>query len=176
MINKHVTPLHQYFMVGLSMSGHQFGISASVLCILSVCGAGLGIVVGTIAKDIQEAQGLVIPILMPLMLFSGFFLPYNDIPIYFRWLYDVSFLRYAFNILKINQWAGVNFSDCDDSSADNECPRTCYVDGEDYLDGTNASSISMANNFFILLGILAGMLILSFVVMRSAIMKKARRG
>ena len=164
-------------MVGLSMSGNQFGIFVAVLGILSVCGAGLGIVVGTIAKDIQEAQGLVIPILMPLMLFSGFFLPYNDIPIYFRWLYEISFLRYAFNILKINQWADVNFSDCDDSSVmSTVCPFACYVDGEAYLDGTKASSISMANNFFILLGILAVMLTLSFVIMRRAIMRKARKG
>ena len=164
-------------MVGLSLSGTQFMIFALVLCILSICGAGLGIVFGTIAKDIQEAQGFVIPILMPLMLFSGFFLPYNDIPIYFKWLYDISFLRYAFNILKINQWADVNFSDCDDTSTSSSvCPFTCYVDGEAYLDETNASTISMANNFFILLGILAGMLILSFVIMRRAIMTKARKG
>jgi hypothetical protein len=68
--------------------------------------------VGTHAKDIQEAQGMIIPILMPLMLFSGFFLPYDEIPVFFRWLYEISFLRYAFNVLKMNQWRDVTFSDC----------------------------------------------------------------
>ena len=68
--------------------------------------------VGTHAKDIQEAQGMIIPVLMPLMLFSGFFLPYEEIPFFFRWLYEISFLRYAFNVLKINQWQDVTFDDC----------------------------------------------------------------
>lgn len=67
---------------------------------------------GTHAKDIQEAQGMIIPVLMPLMLFSGFFLPYEEIPFFFRWLYEISFLRYAFNVLKINQWQDVTFDDC----------------------------------------------------------------
>jgi hypothetical protein len=73
---------------------------------------GHAVQVGTHAKDIQEAQGMIIPVLMPLMLFSGFFLPYEEIPFFFRWLYEISFLRYAFNVLKMNQWQDVTFDDC----------------------------------------------------------------
>ncbi len=165
-----------YLLVGLELSGAQFGTFAGVLCVLSICGAGLGICVGTLSKDIQEAQGLVIPILMPLMLFSGFFVPYNEIPVFFRWLYEISFLRYAFNILKMNQWEGLNFDDCDASSADDVCPMTCYADGDEYLEDTNASTLSKEDNFAILLGIMAVMVSLSFFIMRYAIIKKATTG
>ena len=131
-----------YFLVGLELrSFGQFMTFTGVLCILSVCGAGLGICVGTLAKDIQEAQGLVIPILMPLMLFSGFFLPYHDIPVYFRWLYEISFLRYAFNIVKMNQWQGVDFDDCKMNKT--VCDVSCYTDGEEYLEVISESYVKL---------------------------------
>jgi len=167
-----------FFLVGMDISSPmQLVVFFAVLSILSTLGAGLGITVGTIAKDVQEAQGLIIPVLMPLMLFSGFFLPYEEIPIFFRWLYEISFLRYAFNILKMNQWQDLDFDDCKiDAALSSVCPVTCYVDGEQYLDETDASQLSMATNFYILLGFLVGMILISFALMYRAIEAKASQG
>eukprot|EP00615_Pteridomonas_danica_P007464 CAMPEP_0114361864 /NCGR_PEP_ID=MMETSP0101-20121206/25146_1 /TAXON_ID=38822 ORGANISM="Pteridomonas danica, Strain PT" /NCGR_SAMPLE_ID=MMETSP0101 /ASSEMBLY_ACC=CAM_ASM_000211 /LENGTH=220 /DNA_ID=CAMNT_0001507239 /DNA_START=1 /DNA_END=663 /DNA_ORIENTATION=+ len=168
-----------YFLVGLQATAHQFFIFFAALSLLSAIGASLGIVIGTHAKDIQEAQGLIMPVLMPLMLFSGFFLPYDEIPVYFRWLYDVSFLRYAFNILKVNQWSGMNFDDCNGvpDSADISCPADlCYENGNEYLKETDASTLPMGTNFLIVFGFTIAIIIYSFVSMRNAIIKKAKIG
>ena len=165
-----------YFMVGLQSDIVKFGTFFLVLSLLSVMGASIGIVVGTMTKDIQEAQGMIIPILMPLMLFSGFFLPFRDIPSFFRWLYEISFLRYGFNILKVNQWSGVDFDDCDVSSLEGVCPVTCYPNGKAYLAKTEASELSMATNFLILAGFLVAITLFSFVSMRRAIIAKSKQG
>jgi ABC-type multidrug transport system permease subunit len=168
-----------FFLVGLALSASQFFIFMSVLSMLSVIGAAIGIVVGTQCKDIQEAQGMIMPVLMPLMLFSGFFIPYDEIPVFFKWLYDLSFLRYGFNILKVNQWKNINFDDCDYTDFVNvtsACPVTCYVDGEDYLKQTDASTLSMGTNFLVVFAFMVAITCYSFVSMRYAVMKKARTG
>ncbi len=52
------------------------------------------------------------PLLVPLILFSGFIIPYQQIPSFFKFLYDLSFFQHAIAILEINYFAGLKFSDC----------------------------------------------------------------
>ena len=113
----------------------------------------------------------------PLILRASLICPLKEIPIFFRWLYEISFLRYAFNILKMNQWQDLDFDDCKiDAALSSVCPVTCYVDGEQYLDETDASQLSMATNFYILFGFLVGMILISFALMYRAIEAKASQG
>jgi hypothetical protein len=60
----------------------------------------------------QDAQAAVVPLLVPLILFSGYLIPYAQIPTYFRFLYDMSFFQHAIAILEINQFKDVHFTDC----------------------------------------------------------------
>ena len=195
-------------MVGMGETFEQYLIFLGVLALLCVIGSALGILIGTRVKDAQEAQAIIIPVYFPMMLFSGFFLPYKQIPFFFKvskstkrfeywlnrfvrclnlepsisdstrtlrflglallfrqWMYEISFLRYAFGILKTNQWTAVKFSDCDVSLHS----ATCYSNGEQYLEATNASSITMPQGFGILLAFVFGIAFFSFISMRSAI-------
>eukprot|EP01047_Picozoa_sp_COSAG01_P032892 COSAG01_NODE_2397_length_7771_cov_12.578076_4_plen_115_part_00 len=83
------------------------------------------------------------PTVIPMLLFSGYLIPYAQIPSYFKWLYDISFFqcdtplqkqsllivpsdstlshslgvvcmhcRYALGLVQINQFAGMQFTDC----------------------------------------------------------------
>ena len=47
-----------------------------------------------------------------MLLFSGYLIPYAQIPGYFKWLYDISFFQYALGLVQINQFAGMDFTDC----------------------------------------------------------------
>ena len=44
------------------------------------------------------------PPLAPQMIFSGYILPYNNIPSYFKFLYYASFWQYCLGILQINEF------------------------------------------------------------------------
>ena len=45
-----------------------------------------------------------VPLLVPLILFSGYIIPFAQLPLYFRPLYDVSFFQHALAILDANQF------------------------------------------------------------------------
>ena len=46
-----------------------------------------------------------------MLLFSGYVIPYADIPVFFRWIYYVSIFQWAFTILRINQFHDLDFAD-----------------------------------------------------------------
>lgn len=51
-------------------------------------------------------------ILMPIMLFSGFFVNGDELPIYFRWIKYASPPKYTFQALAINQYTGFTVPNC----------------------------------------------------------------
>ena len=112
-----------YLLVGLSTDTWVKPVIFLLnLSLMSSIGAALGLFLGSLVENLQQAQQigkialaaahrtvdesppltalrpnpysplppLVMPTLVPLELFCGYISPYNKIPIYFRWLYDVS--------------------------------------------------------------------------------------
>ena len=49
------------------------------------------------------------------LMFSGFFLNESNVPAMFIWLKEISFIRYAFQALCVNEFKGADFS-CDEAS------------------------------------------------------------
>lgn len=74
-----------FFMVGLDFSSKKFGIFVLVLWLASVMGAFIGFIVSTFTTDFRSMQETLTPLLMPLLMFSGYMLPYPTIPNYLKW-------------------------------------------------------------------------------------------
>lgn len=66
------------------------------------------------------------PIVMPFLLFGGFFLNNSSIPYWLKWFSYLSWVRYGNEALLINQWddIGPGQIDCNRSNA------TCPKDGQ----------------------------------------------
>ena len=63
------------------------------LSMLIWIGTTIGIAVGSAADSFQDAQAMVAPTLIPLILFSGYLIPFDQIPSYFKFLYELSFFQ-----------------------------------------------------------------------------------
>jgi len=86
-----------------------------------------GFMISCLANSTQIAMALAAPLIIPVMLFGGFFLQNGAVPFYFQWLRYLSWFMYGNECLSINQWSGVTFTD----PASN-CPgKICS--GEDIL-------------------------------------------
>lgn len=78
------------------------------------------------------------PVIIPFLLFGGFFLNSGSVPVYFQWLSYLSWFRYGNEALLINQWADVGPGEI-------ACTRlntTCPADGGVILRTLNFSVVS----------------------------------
>lgn len=67
------------------------------------------------------------PIIIPFLLFGGFFLNAGSVPAFFKWLSYLSWFRYGNEALLINQWADVGAGEIACTRLNTTCPATGQV-------------------------------------------------
>ena len=91
-------------MVGLYPSFNAFW-SIYLTCILIAMSAtGYGYMISALAPTIEAANALAPPLMVPLLLFGGFFLQTDSVPTYFLWLKYISWFYYGAENLYVSQW------------------------------------------------------------------------
>jgi len=178
-INTFVMALPVYFLVGLRLTVRAFCHFVAITSLQACIGVGFGLAIGAIANDFAQAQAMVAPSIIPLILFSGYVIPYDQIKDYFLWLYYASFFQYGFSALQINQFHDWDFNDCDLTKMENTCKELgvdceslgvmCYETGEDLLHEHNIYVDDMLFDYAIMGATLLFSLALSYYVMRHVI-------
>jgi len=85
-----------YFLSGQPSETGRFLIFSLVLVLVSLISQAFGMLVGVVIPHAETAT-FVGPIFMvPMTLFSGFFVKFDTIPWYMKWLSYISYPRYAF--------------------------------------------------------------------------------
>lgn len=90
-------------MIGFNPSISAFIVFIIVIVLIANVGAALGLLLGIAARDSSTAIALVPIIILPFVIFSGFFVNSHTVPVYFIWVPYISFVRYAFGALVINE-------------------------------------------------------------------------
>ncbi|CAN0193997.1 unnamed protein product [Discosporangium mesarthrocarpum] len=83
-----------YFMVGLPSNG--FGFYVFVVFMVLVQGSAFATFISGIAPDPLTGNGMGTALMAFMFLFSGFFIPYDDIPAGWRWFSYLSMFKYPF--------------------------------------------------------------------------------
>jgi ABC-type transport system involved in multi-copper enzyme maturation permease subunit len=73
----------------------------------------IGYFVSCIASTPQVALAISAPMVIPVLLFGGFFLQNGSVPNYLNWISYLSWFMYGNEALSINQWYGVEFNNTD---------------------------------------------------------------
>ena len=96
-----VSSLLTYFLMGLTAT---FGLFWAVCYVLAMTSTALGVLIGCAVKDPGVAVELLPMVFMPQILFSGFFIPPELIPVWLRWLNYVFPLAYAIKLLVVAEF------------------------------------------------------------------------
>ncbi|PNW85044.1 hypothetical protein CHLRE_03g169300v5 [Chlamydomonas reinhardtii] len=107
-----------YFMIGYQATAAHFGWFALTMVLMDNSGAALGIFVSCLFNDLSVALSVMPMFLLPLMVFSGFFVNSDTIPPYFTWIQYISPMRYGYIALAKNEFAGLQIN----CSPDESCP------------------------------------------------------
>jgi len=98
-----------YFMVGLQADRFGWFYLISILILLN--SYTMCLMISCISKDIQVAN-LIAPVLIVLYLLpSGFLINLNSLPVYWRWVKYISFVRFGFEALVENEMSGLQICD-----------------------------------------------------------------
>ncbi|VEN52172.1 unnamed protein product [Callosobruchus maculatus] len=113
-----------YYMIGLNPSWVRFFIACGIVTLVANVSTSFGYMVSCLSGKTSLALSLGSPLIIPFLLFGGFFLNVNSIPVYFEWVSYFSWFRYGNEALMINQWSNVTRIDCRNSPA---CPPNGHV-------------------------------------------------
>eukprot|EP01136_Pigoraptor_vietnamica_P030875 Opistho-1_new@90685 len=160
-----------YWMVGLKDTVDAFVVYCAVCCAMGLIGCSLGVAVGAWVPNIHFAQTLLPPILFPLQLFSGYLIRPTNIPVYFKWIYYLSFFQYAFQLVIVNEFDGFEFEFCNRTLE--ICPLgDGYQTGAVVLYTLDYDKHDFGQNFGILAGFFVFFIAASFLLMRHSAHKK----
>jgi hypothetical protein len=73
----------------------RYGLFLGACLLISFVAQSVGLVVGA-AMNVQNGVFLAPVMSVPFLLFSGFFVSFDAIPIYLRWITYLSYIRYGF--------------------------------------------------------------------------------
>jgi len=83
-------------MVDLANTGGQFFIHCLVFFLMSFNGASLGLLLGSVILDEKSVSSVVPIIILPIILFSGFFKNRDELPKWIGWIEYISPNKYGF--------------------------------------------------------------------------------
>ncbi|XP_011300537.1 protein white [Fopius arisanus] len=114
-----------YPMVGLYPGVDHFFIAAGVMTLIANVATSFGYLISCASTNISMALSVGPPVIIPFLLFGGFFLNTASVPVYFEWFSYLSWFRYGNEALLINQWSEVETIACTRSNA--TCPKTGHM-------------------------------------------------
>lgn len=160
--------LPMYFLTGLPGDPSMICtfLLTAFLVILMSCAWGSS--VGAWARDQDSARSVLLPLLVPMLLFSGYIIPYYQVPRVWRPLYFLSPVQWGVSILEVAYYSGLEFGDCDRSFPQAE--RACFATGEEYLQSVGHGFFSVAQMLCICVGYAAAFLVLNAHVVRKYVL------
>jgi len=96
-----------YWIIGFQDVASKYVTMVFTMVILENCGTALGIFVASFFAEIAVALAVVPMFLMPLMIFSGFFVNSQTSPAFLNWIKYISPMKYAFVALIKNEFTGL---------------------------------------------------------------------
>lgn len=124
----------------------------------SLVAVSLGLAVSAVAPSVEAASAMGTPLVIIGILFGGFYISIDSLPIVANWIPYFSFIRWAFEALCINEFQGLEF-DCV-GLAD---PRGCILTGDQYLQTLSFDGHTTAYPVFGLGMLLLGYLTLTYL-------------
>merc|ERR1711959_462823 len=108
-----------------------------------------GYLIGCAAPTQQIAQGMLPLALMPQMLFAGFMVNLDSIPVYLSWIKSISFFRYTYEALVLTIWGNWGSIGCEGDAG----ARCFYTSGDEVIELLSMNRNNLHTSLWALVGI-----------------------
>ena len=118
-----------YWMVGFQERADKFFIFCGIIVMINATAVAWGMFISSTANSVQQATGLAPLILIIFLLFGGFYINTENIPDELEWISEISFFKWGFKALCMNEYSGLVFLD----SRGRPCPESMSLRASDLL-------------------------------------------
>nr|QCO93589.1 ATP-binding cassette subfamily G member 7 [Chilo suppressalis] len=87
-----------WYLTSQPLDPHRMGCAWLLLILLIILAQTFGLVIGA-ACDVKLGLFVIPAANIPMLMFSEFFIPYQEMPVYLRPLADISYFRYSFDAI-----------------------------------------------------------------------------
>ncbi|KAI6652906.1 Protein white [Oopsacas minuta] len=155
-----------YFFAGLSVDAGKFFIFYFILVLAGNASLSLGYFISTVSPTIAIALAIAPLLIIPFMIFGGLFAQSGSLLSWLTWIEYISWFKYGFEGLMVNEWVGYKFSNDTINACLNSTMNACFKTGEDVLGFYNLN----ADNFWLDVGAIFVILIVLRVIAFVALM------
>ncbi|KAJ0180331.1 hypothetical protein K1T71_003735 [Dendrolimus kikuchii] len=155
-----------YYMIGLNPDPTRFFIASGLAALITNVATSFGYLISCASSSVSMAASVGPPIIIPFMLFGGFFLNSGSVPPYLGWISYLSWFRYGNEALLINQWSGIESIACTRENF------TCPASGQVVLDTLSFSQADFTMDVVNMILLFIGFRFLAYI----ALVLRTRRG
>ncbi|CAF1035336.1 unnamed protein product, partial [Brachionus calyciflorus] len=157
-----------YYMAGLN---DNFGVFIQILLTIILCtqvAVSCGLFLSAASPNSEAAIALVAPAVMPLLIFSGFFINDTLLPDYFVWMKYISWFYYTNQACNIYMWRDISSIACTSRKANDTCSGLgCYENGKNYLNSNGFKENLLALDYVILILMFFILRLIAYWILRS---------
>jgi hypothetical protein len=155
-------------MIGLHPHARNFFVFLEVLVLVSVAAGSLCLAISCGTPSLSVGNLVSILTLLFFMLFGGFLVNKQSMPVFVKWLKWLSFLNYGFEVLMVNELDGLTI--LFNPKGYNIKPVT--VDGHVFLAQFDMQSSRFYMDQGILVAIIAAYLLIAYLLLRFVVKEK----
>lgn len=116
-----------YPMIGLRSGAEHYFTALLVVTLVANVATSFGYFISCASSSISMALSIGPPVIIPFLIFGGFFLNSASVPSYFEYLSFLSWFRYANEALLINQWSNVQDGEIACTRLNVTCPSSGQI-------------------------------------------------
>lgn len=147
-----------YWMSGLIRDADAFLVATGISILVSNAAASFGYVISTAVPSTTAGLAIAPALMIPFLLFGGFFLNSGSTPDYLVWLKYISWFFYGNEILVVNQWEDVTQISCTTSSS-------CISNGALVISSLNFDKDNFYLDIGLLFALIAAFRIIAFLIL-----------
>nr|XP_022306294.1 protein white-like isoform X2 [Crassostrea virginica] len=147
-----------YWMSGLIHDASAFLVATGVAIVISNAAASFGYVISAAAPSTTAALAIAPALMIPFLLFGGFFLNSGSTPDYLIWLKYMSWFFYGNEMLVVNQWDDVTQITCTSSPS-------CLSNGDLVISSLNFNKDNFLMDLGLLFALVAAFRIIAFIIL-----------
>ena len=149
-----------YWIVGLNPDPTRFLWFLLITILTNFASIGLGFLCGCVAPSVEAATTIGQTLVALMILFSGFFIHTDSLPVWLRWLTYISTIRWSFMAFMINEFKDeTGYGGCDERTV-------CITTGNEVLHGFAFNDWEVGEPILYIAILLGSFHILAFIMLK----------